>query len=167
MKRKRSKSGVWKLRKFGEQNASKEKYETEEAAIKAVSEATEIDIPSGMIETETDNMIKDIEQRLSYQGLKLDQYLQIMNKSEEDMRKELEEQAKISVKTKLVIEAIVAAEKIEATEEEVNAKLEEMATMYGSTVEELSKNESLKLYIEETVKSEKAVAFIVENAKIK
>ncbi len=153
--------------KLEEQNASKAKYETEEAAIKAVSEATEIDIPSGMIETETDNMIKDIEQRLSYQGLKLDQYLQIMNKSEEDMRKELEEQAKISVKTKLVIEAIVAAEKIEATEEEVNAKLEEMATMYGSTVEELSKNESLKLYIEETVKSEKAVAFIVENAKIK
>ncbi len=153
--------------KLEEQNASKAKYETEEAAIKAVSEATEIDIPSGMIETETDNMIKDIEQRLSYQGLKLDQYLQIMNKSEEDMRKELEEQAKISVKTKLVIEAIVAAEKIEATEEEVNAKLEEMATMYGSTVEELSKNESLKLYIEETIKSEKAVAFIVENAKIK
>ena len=153
--------------KLEEQNASKAKYETEETAIKAVSEATEIDIPSGMIETETDNMIKDIEQRLSYQGLKLDQYLQIMNKSEEDMRKELEEQAKISVKTKLVIEAIVAAEKIEATEEEVNAKLEEMATMYGSTVEELSKNESLKLYIEETVKSEKAVAFIVENAKIK
>ena len=127
--------------KLEEQNASKAKYETEEAAIKAVSEATEIDIPSGMIETETDNMIKDIEQRLSYQGLKLDQYLQIMNKSEEDMRKELEEQAKISVKTKLVIEAIVAAEKIEATEEEVNAKLEEMATMYGSTVEELSKND--------------------------
>ena len=49
-----------------------------------------VDIPSGMIEMEIDNMIKDIEQRLSYQGLKLEQYLQMMGKTMEDIRKEYE-----------------------------------------------------------------------------
>jgi trigger factor len=90
-----------------------------------------------------------------------------MNKTESDMRKELEEQAKTSVKTKLVLEAIVVAEKIEASEEELKAKIEEMANTYGNKVEDLEKNESLKLYIEEAIKSEKAISFIVDNAKIK
>lgn len=153
--------------KLEEENKNKAKYETEEEAIKTVCENTEIDIPSGMVETETDNMIRDIEQRLQYQGLNFAQYLQMMGKTEADMRKEMEEQALRQVKTKLVLEAIVAAEKIEASEEEVKAKLEEMATTYGRDVKELEQNESLKLYISESVKTEKAINFIVENAKIK
>ena len=120
-----------------------------------------------MIETETDNMIRDIEQRLMYQGLNLQQYLQMTGKTESDMRKELEEQAQRQVKTKLVLEAIIVEEKIEADEETVKSKLEEMAKMYGNKVEDLEKNESLKKYIEESVKSEKAISFIVDNAKIK
>ena len=153
--------------KIEEQNASRAKYETEEAAIKAVCDDVKLDIPSGMVETEIDNMVRDIEQRLMYQGMNLQQYLQMLNKTEAEMRKEFEEQATIQVKSKLVIEAIVKEENIEADEESINTKLEEMAKMYGSTAEELAKNESLKKYIEESVKSEKAIAFIVDNAKIK
>ncbi|NLC87396.1 MAG: trigger factor [Clostridiaceae bacterium] len=153
--------------KLEEENKNKAKYEIEEAAIKTVCENTEIDIPSGMVETETDNMIKDIEQRLSYQGLNFTQYLQMMNKTEEDMRKEMQEQASIQVKTKLVLEAIVKAEKIEADDAEISAKIEEMAANYGRDAKELEQNESLKLYIKENVKTEKAISFIVENAKIK
>ena len=153
--------------KIEEENTRKAKYETEEEAIKTVCDDVEIEIPSGMIETETDNMIKDIEQRLMYQGINLEQYLQMVNKTEGEMRKELKEQAERQVKVKLVIEAIIAEEKIEAPEEDVKAKLEEMANMYGNKVEELEKNESLVKYIEETVKSEKAIAFIVDNAKLK
>ena len=153
--------------KLEEENKNKAKYETEEEAIKTVCDNTEIDIPSGMIETETDNMIKDIEQRLMYQGLNFAQYLQMMGKTEEDMRKEMKEQAERQVKTKLVLGAIVEAEKIEATDEEVKAKLEEMATMYGKDAKDLEANESLKAYIAESVKTEKAISFIVDNAKIK
>ena len=153
--------------KIEEENKNKAKYETEEEAIKTVCENVELEIPSGMIETETDNMVKDIEQRLAYQGLGLAQYLQMMNKTEADMRKEFEEQATRQVKTKLVLEAIVNAEKIEASEEEVKAKLEEMAATYGRKVEDLESNESLKKYMSETLKTEKAITFIVENAKIK
>ena len=153
--------------KLEEENKSKAKYETEEEAIKTVCENTEIDIPSGMVETETDNMIRDIEQRLQYQGLNFAQYLQMMGKTEADMRKEMEEQALRQVKTKLVLEAIINAEKLEASDEEVKAKLEEMATTYGRDAKELEQNESLKTYIAESVKAEKAITFIVENAKIK
>lgn len=153
--------------KLEEENKSKAKYETEEEAIKTVCEDVKVEIPSGMIETETDNMIKEIEQRLMYQGLNLEQYLQMMNKTEADIRKELEEQATRQVKVRLVLEAIIKAEKIEATEEEVNAKLEEMANTYGNKVEDLKKNEGLITYITETIKSENAIKFIVDNAKIK
>ncbi len=153
--------------KLEEENKNKAKYETEEEAIKTVCDNTEIDIPSGMVETETDNMIKDIEQRLMYQGLNFAQYLQMMGKTEEDMRNEMKEQAERQVKTKLVLEAIVVAEKIEATEEEIKAKLEEMATMYGKDVKELESNASLKAYVAESAKTEKAISFIVDNAKIK
>ena len=153
--------------KIEEQNTSRAKYEMEEEAIKTVCDDVKLDIPSGMIETEIDNMVRDIEQRLMYQGLNLEQYLKMMNKTEAEMRKEFEEQAKIQVKSKLVIEAIIKAENIDAPQEDVKAKLEEMAAMYGNKVEDLEKNENLVKYIEESVKSEKAVAFIVDNAKIK
>ncbi len=153
--------------KLEEENKNKAKYETEEEAIKTVCENTEIDIPSGMVEMETDNMIRDIEQRLQYQGLNFAQYLQMMGKTEADMRKEMEEQALRQVKTKLVLEAIVKAEKIEASEEEVSTKLQEMATTYGRDAKELEENENIKTYIAESTKTEKAIDFIVKNAKIK
>ena len=153
--------------KIDVENKNKEKYETEEEAIKAVCENTEIDIPSGMIEVEIDNMVKDIENRLSYQGLKLEQYLQMVGKTEEDMRKEFEDQAKKSVKSRLVLEAVVKAEKLEASEEEVGEKIKEMAKQYNRPEDELLANEQLRSYIAESMKTEKAIEFIVKNAKIK
>ena len=152
-----------KLTKNKEQ---REKYETEEAILKAVCEDSKLDIPSGMIELEIDNMLKDFEQRLSYQGLNLEQYLKMIGKTEEEMRKEYEPQAIEAIKSRLVLEAIMKAEKIEASEEEIKAKMEEMAKSYGKDVEELSKNENLKNYLAEGIKSEKALEFIVNNAKV-
>ena len=151
-----------KLTKNNEQRA---KYETEDAAIKAVCKESELDVPSGMIELEIDNMLKDFEQRLAYQGLNLEQYLKMLGKTEEEIRKEYEPQAIEAIKSRLVLEAVIKAEKIEASEEEVKAKMEEMAKSYGKDVEELSKNENLKNYLEDGIKSEKALEFIVANAK--
>ena len=151
-----------KLTKNNEQRA---KYETEDAAIKAVCEESELDVPSGMIELEIDNMLKDFEQRLAYQGLNLEQYLKMLGKTEEEVRKEYEPQAIEAIKSRLVLEAVIKAEKIEASEDEVKAKMDEMAKSYGKDVEELSKNENLKTYLEDGLKSEKALEFIVANAK--
>lgn len=146
-------------------NKQRAKYETEEAAIKAVCEKSKLDIPSGMIDLEVDNMLKDFEQRLSYQGLNVEQYLKMIGRTEEEMRKEYEPQAIEAIKSRLVLEAIMKAEKIEASEEEIKEKMEEMAKNYGKKVEELNENENLKKYLQEGIKSEKALEFIVENAE--
>lgn len=153
--------------KLEEENKKRVKYETEDAAIKAVCDNVELDIPSGMIETEIDNMTREIEQRLAYQGMKLEQYIQMLGKSMEDFRKEYEEQAKVSVKSRLVLEAIIKAEKIEPSQEQIDEKLKQMAEQYGKKEEELNKNEGFTNYIKESLKNEKVVEFIVENAKIK
>ena len=151
--------------KIETQNKSKEKYEMEEEAIKAVCDNTEIDIPSGMIKTEIDNMVKDAETRLQYQGMKLDSYLQMIGKTMEEFRKEGEEQAKISIKNRLVLEAIIKEEKIEADEDEINTKVTEMAETYRKTPDELKQNEQFMNYVKDYIKNEKVVKFIIDNAK--
>ena len=151
-----------------EQNKEKAKYETQDAVIKALCEDIKVDIPSGMIEMEVENMLKDIEQRLSYQGLKLEQYLQMMGKTAEDMKKEYEPQAIDAIKSRLALEAVVKAEKIKATNKEIEEKMKEMAKNYGKeNDEEFMKNENVRNYIKQGIESEKAIDFLVENAKIK
>ncbi len=153
--------------KLDTENTEKAKYETEEEAIKTVCDNTKLDIPNGMIELEIDNMIKDMENRLSYQGLNLNQYLQIMGKTETEIRDNFKEQAERNIKSRLVLEAIVKAEKIEATPEEIDEKIKEMAKQYGRKEDELLANEQLKEYIKGNLETEKAIDFIVKNAKKK
>lgn len=150
------------------QNDEKAKYETQEAVIKAVCDDIKVDIPSGMIETETENMLKDMEQRLAYQGLKLEQYLQMMGKTKEDMQKEYEPQAIDAIKSRLALEAVIKAEKIEVPEIDIDEKIKEMAKNYGKeNDEEFLKNENVRNYIKKGLNAEKAIEFLVEKAKIK
>lgn len=148
------------------QNADKAKYEKQEAAMKAVVEKMKVEIPSGMIELETENMLKDIEQRLAYQGMKLEQYLQMLGKTAEEMKKEYKPQAEAAIKSRLALEAIIKAEKIEATAEEIDSKIKEMAANYNKK-EEISENENLRKYIKEGIETEKAIEFLISNAKEK
>ena len=153
--------------KLEHENKHRAEHETEDAAIKAVVDTVEVDIPSGMIETELDNMIKDMEQRMAYQGMKFEQYLQMIGKSMEDFRKENEEVAKNSVKTRLTLESIVKEEKIEPKQETVDSKIKEMSEMYGQKEEDLKKNEQFVSYIKDSLKNEEVIKFIIDNAKIK
>ena len=147
------------------ENVQKAKYEKEDAVMKVVTSEMKADIPEGMVEVEIDNMVKDMEQRMSYQGLKLEQYLKMLNKTEADFRKEFEPQAIEAIKSRLALEAIIKNEKIEASEREVKDKLEEMAKNYGKTAEELEKNDNIKEYIKQGIENEKAIEFLVQNAK--
>lgn len=153
--------------KIQKENDDKAKYETEDAAIKAVCDAVEVEIPSGMIETEVDNMVKDVEQRLQYQGLTLAQYYTLSGKTEATMRDEMKETAEKNVKSRLVIEAIIKAEDIKPDDKEVEEKLKEMGKNYNKSEEEMLKNDYLKEYITENMKVEKAIKFIIDNAKFK
>ena len=118
-----------------------------------------------MIETEIDAMIRDLEQQLSYQGINLEQYLHMINKTRKEIEDNYKEQAEKNVKTRLILEEIIKEEKLEASKEEINAKIKEMATNYGRKEEELDKNEALKEYLANTIKTEKAIDLIVKNAK--
>ena len=150
------------------QNEEKTKYETQDAVIKALCEKTKVEIPSGMVEMEVENMLKDFEQRLAYQGLNLEQYFKMMGKTEEEVKKEYEPQAIEGIKSRLALEAVIKAEKIEATDKEVEDKMKEMAKNYGKeNDEEFLKNENVKNYIKQGLESEKAIDFLVKNAKIK
>ena len=135
--------------------------------IDAIVKNTEIDIPECMIEEELDYRIQELEHSMSQYGLKFEDYLKYTGTTVEDIKKEKREEAVKNIKSRLVIEAILKEEKIEASQEEVDKKIKEMATSYGRKEEELRKNEALVEYLRNSVKTEKAIELIVKNAKIK
>ena len=153
--------------KLEKQNKDREKYEKEDSAVKALVESMEVEIPTGMIELETENMMKDMEQRMSYQGLKLEQYLKMLGKTETEFKKEYEPQAIDAIKSRLAIEYVIKAEKIEASQEEIDNKLEEMAKNYGRDAKELKENENVVNYLKQGIENEKAMEFLVANSKEK
>ena len=152
--------------KMQKENEERAKHEIEDSAIEEVCKNTTIEIPEGMIELEIDNIMQNLDQRLSYQGLNLEQYLKMMGKTEADFRKDYKEQAERNIKVRLVLEQIVKDEKIKEDENYIKEKLEEMAKQYNKKVEDLEKNEELKNYLQESSKTEQAIKLIVDNAKI-
>lgn len=149
-------------------NEVRTKREYEEAVLEAVCANVKVDIPSVMIEKEIDNMLKDLEMRLQYQGLDLQTYYQYTNNTEEKVREYMKETADKRVKTDLVIEEIAKVENIDATEEELLAKATEMAKQYGSKdLEKTAKLvlESQKNYLKLDIVNEKVVKMLVDNAK--
>lgn len=153
--------------KLEEENKQRTKYETEDAVIKAVADNVEVEIPSGMVDTQIDNMVKDMENRLAYQGMALEQYLQMIGKTMADFREEYKEQAENEVKIRLVLEAVGKDAKIEVEEKDIEEKIKEMAEKYNKEETEIKENENIRKYIEENLKTEKIIAYLVENAKIK
>ncbi len=113
---------------------------TENNILEAIAANAEAEIPQAMIETEITNLVKKFEYQLMYQGLKLQDYLDFLKVSEADFRKNYEEQAKKTVLNQLIISEIIKAENIEATEEEVDAKVAEQAASVEKSVDEYKKN---------------------------
>jgi trigger factor len=156
------------IRKMEEANELRAKREFEEAAIDAVCANAKVEIPNVMIDKEIDNMLKDLEMRLKYQGLDLQTYYQYTNNTEEKVREYMKETADKRVKTDLVVEEIAKKENIDATEEELLERATEMAKQYGSKdLEKTAKLvlESQKNYLKVDVVNEKVVKMLVENTK--
>jgi len=125
----------------------------------------EIDIPEAMVETEVDRMLKEFEQRLQMQGMNLELYYQFSGQEESALRAQMKEDAAKRVRINLTLEAIVKAENIDVTEEEVNQELEKMAEMYNMTADAVKTAIGNVEGIKEDLKSQKAVEFLVENSK--
>ena len=112
---------------------------TENSILEAIAANTEVEIPQAMIDREIDSLVQKFEYQLMYQGLKLQDYLDFLKTTMADFRKNYEEAAIKNVKSQLIISQIIEEEKIEATEEEVNAKVAEQAKSVEKDVEEYKK----------------------------
>jgi len=154
--------------KIVESNNLRAEREYEDKVVDAVCENAKIDIPAIMIKKETDIMLQDLEQRLKIQELNLKSYYEYTNTTEEKVREYMKENAEKRVKTKLVVEEIAKAEKMEATEEELLVKATEYAKQYGDKdIEKMSKLllEAQREYIKSDVVNEKVIKMLVNNSK--
>ena len=135
------------------------------ALIFAIAANTEAEIPQAMIEREIDNLLQKFEYQLMYQGLKLQDYLDFLKVTKEDFRKNYEESAKKNVMSQLIISQIISDEKIEATEEEVDAKVAEQAKSVDKDVEEYKKGMDPRQfdYIRSDIVIVKLFKFLQEN----
>lgn len=114
--------------KIKEQTAEQKQAESDAALrdelVEKAAENAEFEVPAGMINSETDRMLQEFGQRLQTQGMNLDLYYQFSGQSEEDLRGQMKEEAESRVRVSLTLEAIAEAEKIEATEADIEAELE-------------------------------------------
>ena len=138
---------------------------TENSILEAISANAEAEIPQAMIEREIDSLVKKFEYQLMYQGLKLQDYLEFLKVTEADFRKNYEEQAKKNVLSQLIISQLIKDENIEATEEEVDAKVAEQAASVGKETEEYKKGMDPRQfdYIRSDIIINKLFAFLKAN----
>ena len=113
---------------------------TENSILDAIAANTEVEIPQAMIEREIDGLVKRFEYQLMYQGLKLADYLSFLKVTEAEFRTNYQAQAEKNVKNQLIIAHIIEAEKIEASEEELDAKIAAQAASVEKDVEEYKKS---------------------------
>ncbi|MCL2370435.1 MAG: trigger factor [Firmicutes bacterium] len=123
-------------KKLTETAKRKSDSENESALIEKIVKNVKVEIPDCMIETHTNYMLEEFGMRLMYQGMKLDDYFKYTGSSEAEFRKAKKEQATNEVKMRLTLEAIVKAEKIKATDKDVDAKIAELAKSVNKTTEE-------------------------------
>ncbi|MBE6033119.1 MAG: trigger factor [Clostridiales bacterium] len=155
-----------KLEKAAEERAASE---MKNAVLEKIYEANDMEIPQVMVEDEIDGMMQEFDQQLRYQGLDLQKYFQYLGKEANDFREELRADATKKTKTRMLISAIADAEKLEATEEELDKELELMAVQYNLEVEKIKSMLGADNFaaLEKDVKMRKAVDFVYDNAVIK
>lgn len=135
--------------------------------VEKLAESAEVEIPEPMIAYNQERIFNEFSQNMMYQGLQMEQYLKLMNTTKEDMLERVKPDAIARIKTSLVLEAVVAAEGITPTEDEIEEEIQNMASSYQMEPEKIKEllddkeMESLK----KDVASRKALDFLVENCK--
>lgn len=154
--------------KLQKANDEKAKHEIEDKLIKIITDTTEVEIPNCLIERGIDSLVQDMEYRMMYQGLKLADYLKYTGQTMEDYRKSLVEPAKNRMKSQIVVEQIIADEKIVATEEELAEKIKAQAESVEKTYEEYRAGmpEQQVEYIRNSIVIDKLFEFLLKNNKI-
>ena len=125
--------------KLEKQNNDRAKAETEDKAIEAVAEKTEVEIPECMVNHQLDNMLRDYDARLQGQGITLQQYFQMTGMTADKFKEQFKEHAEKQVKVSLTLEAIAKAEKVDATAEDIEEEYNKIAENYQMKAEDIKK----------------------------
>ena len=153
--------------KLVEKKTGEEKAKREDAVVRAVVEDSEMELPEAMVETQSRQIVNDFAQRLQMQGMNMDQYLQYTGNTVDKMLEQVKPQAIERIKSRLVLEAVAAKEKIEVTEEDFEKELEKMATQYRMELDKLKElmSDAEKKMMKSDLAVQKAADFLVENVK--
>ena len=158
-------------KKLEEKKVKEAEGAKEDAVIAAIVEDAAMEIPDAMIETQQRQLVDDFAQRMQMQGLSMEQYYQFTGLDQAKMLEQVKPQAERKIKSRLVLEAVVKAEKIEASEEDYNKELERMAEVYNMELDKVKEmiagNEKAIAQIKEDLAITKAVEFVVKEAKEK
>ena len=153
--------------KLKERKESEAKTKKEDAVIDKIIEDAKMEIPEAMIDTQVRQMAEDFVARLQQQGLSIEQYFQFTGLTPDALKEQMQPTALKRIQTRLVLEAIVEAEKIEVTEEELNVEIEKMAKLYQMEVDKI--NELMGDFEKENMKKDlavqKAIDVVVDAAK--
>ena len=139
----------------------------ESKVIEAIVKDSEMDIPEKMIEAQAQQMLEEFAQNIAMQGISFEQYLQFTGATVDQLREQVTPQAKARVESSLVLEAIVKAEKIEATDEEFDEEVKKMAERYQMEVDKINEllSDDDKNNIKADICAKKAAKLVVEKAK--
>ena len=117
------------------ENANKRQYL--DRLFEEIRKESKFDIPEEILEEETENRKKDLEQRLQQSGINIEQYLVLTRTNEEDLNKQLKEEAQKGLESWLILDTVGQKEKIEITDEEVEFELAKMADQYQMTIDQI------------------------------
>ena len=153
-------------KKLAERKAEEAGRQKEEAVVDAIIADAQMEIPQPMIETQQRQMMQDYAQRLQYQGISFEQYMQFTGMTREQFLEQVKPQVMQRIQSRLILEAVAAAENITASDEEIEEELKKMGEAYqmdsDKVVEMLGKDG--RKQISEDICVRKAVEFVVENA---
>lgn len=154
-------------KKLAEKKEADAKNAKEDAVIDAIIADAQMEIPDAMVETQQRQMIEEFAQRIQSQGLSMEQYMQFTGLTPAALLDQVKPQALKRIQSRLVLEAVVAAEKMEASEEEFEEEVKTMGEAYQMEADKVKEllGENGKKQVMEDICIKKAVEFVVENAK--
>ncbi|MCR4961937.1 MAG: trigger factor, partial [Lachnospiraceae bacterium] len=138
----------------------------QDAVVDAIVENATMEIPEAMLETEQRSMVNDFARQIQSQGLSFDQYMQFTGMSADKMLEQVKPQAESRIKSRLVLEAVAAAENLEVTEEDYEAELKTMAEAYALDVEKMKEmmGEDGEKQVRADILIKKALEFVADAA---
>ena len=154
-------------KKISDRKSQNAKNAKEEAAIEAVIADAEMDIPDAMLDTQQRQMVQDYAQRLQAQGISMGQYMKFTGTTAQMLLEQFKPQAMKRIQSRLVLEAVAAAENLQASEEEYEEEIKSMGEAYQMEPDKVKEllGENGKKQVLEDLAVRKAVDFVVENAK--